>query len=303
MENRLDRFRFHCTSLGLRWDGFAGNLLHSGIGMMLHRAAPELYEQLYGEADGEVRPRRWWLQPPLGEREVFAPLDAFYFEVFLLDREAGWIEGLIHAITLVGQAGLGRDRGRFRLERVEWVGFETLETALDWHEWRGSSVVTLDKILAANRWPARLGQLKLHLLTPLQLKHEGMYVREAPEMSLLFDRLLGRVSQLTGRGKAYLPGVEAARLAAAVTRLHAAEVRWKPGKRYSARQDREMPFGGMVGRLVYRGADLSALYPWFALGEWLQLGAKTTFGLGVIRVEPIRRLGGASLGAGEGDRA
>lgn len=286
MQQRVSRFRFHCTSLGLCWDGFPGNLLHGGIGMMLPRTAPPLFELFYGINHGEQRPRRWWLQPPLDNRSLLAPGDAFHFDLFFLDMEPGWLKGMSDAITLAGWVGLGKARGRFRLTRIEWIGPDGPESVRDELTAPG---IPLGELLYACRPPGPVDRLTVHLLTPLQIKHEGIYLEDPPAAERLLDRLLARVSQLTGIGKLALPEAERAIESARTASIRRHRIHLATGSRYSARQEREMPFGGLLGSLEYAG-ELTAAYPWFSLAEWLQIGAKTTFGLGTVRIEPFRHV-------------
>ncbi len=288
MQQRVSRFRIHCTSLGLRWEGFPGHFLHGGIGMMLHRTAPPLFDLLYGTGESGQRPRRWWLQPPLDGRDVLSPGDAFHFDIFFFDMEPEWLRGAFDAITLAGWVGLGKSRGRFRPERVEWIGPEGPSEVRD-DLVAPEMGITLEALLAACRPPGPVDHLTVHLLTPLQIRQDGRYLESPPSAELLLDCLLARVSQLTSIGKPAIPesapALEASR--AALLRRH--RIRCAAGWRYSARQEREMPFGGLLGSLEYAG-ELTPAYPWFALAQWLQIGAKTTFGLGTVRIEPFRHV-------------
>ncbi|WP_279487120.1 CRISPR system precrRNA processing endoribonuclease RAMP protein Cas6 [Aeromonas veronii] len=54
-----------------------------------------------------------------------------------------------------------------------------------------------------------------------------------------------------------------------------------PLTRYSARQRQHHSIEGLRGRWAYQG-DIQLLIPWLALGEWIQLGNKTSFGYGAI---------------------
>ncbi len=54
---------------------------------------------------------------------------------------------------------------------------------------------------------------------------------------------------------------------------------WRDWTRYSNRQHRKMNLGGVVGSIVLSG-ELNALWPYLQLGEWLHVGAKTSFGFG-----------------------
>ncbi len=266
MELRISRFRIHCTSLGLQWSGFPGNILHSGLGIMLKRAAPELFDILYASQEGaDTRPRRWWMLPPLEDRAIFAPLDHFSFDIFFADMQPGWLKGVLDALTLLGMAGVGKGRGRFRIERVEWIGMDRLEPVTDE---RLTPALSLGDMLQAMQGPGRIDHLGLQFITPLRLKAEQGYITRAPGLDVLLLRLLARVSQLSGIGRAYLPGAEEALGAAAGARLLDERLTWEDMTRYSARQGREMPMGGLTGWVIY-GGRLEPAYPWLAVGESL----------------------------------
>ena len=49
----------------------------------------------------------------------------------------------------------------------------------------------------------------------------------------------------------------------------------------SGHQHTWIKFGGLLGKITYRG-DLTPFLPWFALGEWTHIGGKTSFGSGGI---------------------
>ncbi|MDQ3775511.1 MAG: CRISPR system precrRNA processing endoribonuclease RAMP protein Cas6 [Pseudomonadota bacterium] len=59
---------------------------------------------------------------------------------------------------------------------------------------------------------------------------------------------------------------------------------WDDWSRYSGRQHTWMKFGGLLGEITYRG-DLTPFLPWLALGEWMHIGGKTSFGLGRYTIE------------------
>ena len=44
-----------------------------------------------------------------------------------------------------------------------------------------------------------------------------------------------------------------------------------------------MPFGGLLGETVYRG-ELAPFIPWLTLGQWIGVGGKTSFGLGLYEL-------------------
>jgi len=47
-----------------------------------------------------------------------------------------------------------------------------------------------------------------------------------------------------------------------------------------------MKFGGLLGTITYAG-DLEPFIPYLALGEWIHIGGKTSFGLGKYNIVTI----------------
>lgn len=136
--------------------------------------------------------------------------------------------------------------------------------------------------------PAASG-LRLSFATPLRLKQHGDLFRAPPPLTLLLQRLLGRLVLLLPSMPAgvFEPGEKDALLAlASACPLVGHAIGGFGWNRYSARQGREMPFEGMLGNAEY-AAPAGLLYPWFQLANWLQLGGKTTFGFGVVRARII----------------
>jgi hypothetical protein len=272
-----------------------GSLWHGVFGACLHDLQPQAYAALFGLDDSR---RPWALVPPL-DTETWVPAGAVVqAAITLIGREA-----VLHAAACVaalqemGHRGLGSTRAR-----AQWleVALQSADGAL--LPWPDVSQ-RLDAPLppgglpsAAQVWQAAAAQahaqptqgLGLRLLTPLRLKEGGEIQREAPSLGLLQRRLLGRWVLLNPQreGGLFAPGERDAWLALAeqapLLEHHLQGVSWQ---RRSARQQRHMPLEGLCGRLRY-GPPAQALRPWWALAEWLQLGSKTSFGLGVVQAGP-----------------
>lgn len=53
-------------------------------------------------------------------------------------------------------------------------------------------------------------------------------------------------------------------------------------RRFSSRSRQQHHIEGLSGCWGYQGSGLVYLLPWLALGKWLHLGSKTTFGFGAF---------------------
>lgn len=282
----LLRLRVTCLSRGLQWSGLPGSLLHGMLGKVLREQDPATYADLVGPLDaagGNETPRPMWLQPPLDPRAVLAPGDGFAFDLLLANPRPTWLAALQRAIPEIGRQGLGKTRGRFDVVDIVPVA---------WRPGSASGPIALADMLV--QVPAASGgatQFGLQCVTPLRLKAEGGLLRQAPSAALLVRRLLARAAMLAQCPIGALPLADAALAQAQSVQLTEQDLHWDDLTRYSARQDAVLPLGGLTGWIGYRaapGANVAAALAWLAAGEWLHIGGKTTFGLGMYRMVPPR---------------
>jgi CRISPR/Cas system endoribonuclease Cas6 (RAMP superfamily) len=194
------------------------------------------------------------------------------------------------ALHDLGRSGLGPQRGSARLCELAQVLPDGRWLPLAGARSRFESVTAADlwdagRTLLQQRDAAPAG-LTVELLTPLRLRRNGQDLREPPTLEELWRRFSRRLVTLLPPN---LPGgvfgdqehpqwCDWAR-GCALEDCRTQRVHWE---RWSARQQRAMPFEGLLGSLQYAAPAAQAL-PWLHLAHWLQLGAKTTFGLGVLR--------------------
>lgn len=221
---------------------------------------------------------------PLGDRE---PGSQFAFGLSLIGRAADFLPYFVHAFERMGETGIGRGRGGFRVDAVRVLdGHEAcVETIYEKGELRlPRTVLKLEDALSASRGIAPDG-LTLRLVTPLRLLQGGALCRE-PHFPVLLTNLLRRLENLVCfhcEQDGEFPYGDLLERAEAI-RLARNETRWYDWERYSNRQERRMKLGGLVGAVTYEG-DLTPFLPLLALGEWVNVGKGTTFGLGRYRVE------------------
>jgi len=128
------------------------------------------------------------------------------------------------------------------------------------------------------------GPVRIHLLSPLRLIHRGRPLREhelTPRrfVHALYARLR-KLGQAHGRDTApYWPPVPEERP------FLQRELRWVDLHRYSHRQRRRHPMGGLVGRLTLDLDGLLEAWPALWHGQYLHLGKHTAMGNGAYRIE------------------
>jgi len=286
----MTRLHFSFQALEeLRLEGFTGSTWHGALGHALMRVSPEAFEFLYGLPGQEGgNPRPFVLLPDQAGKDA-PPLG---FSLTLFGEAVDLVPVLLLAVENLAAAGLGNRHSPLRLLRVMATGME-VGTLREFEAlgadgvWRGDAITPVSLAALASAWegvPAAL--VSLGFDTRLRLKAGNVVLKQAPTCEILLQRLLERASALSLRyGQGALPSEGVLRLLARASDvvLDTSTLRWVEWPRASGRSGQVMPWGGLLGEVAYRG-ELSELLPWLALGEWLHVGSKTSFGLGHYRL-------------------
>ena len=290
----VGRFRFTIiTTTPLRLPACKGSTFHGGFGHAIHAIAPAFSQLFLNPAGKQDLPKPYILIPPLDQRQEYAKGETLQFELILCGNVIQHFPICFAAFDALGQQlGIGRSRGEershYRIDRVDYLSaagaFEPLYSDNHWH--MAQTAIPGDEI-AKNRNPEKTNRISLNFTTRLRLKENGHLVREAPSFRLVLDRLLGRLHTLSSlyHEKKVLDREERNSLLAAAEaiQIERAEISWDDWSRYSGRQKEWMRFGGLLGCISYRG-DITPFMPYLALGEWVHIGGKTSFGLGKIEL-------------------
>ncbi|HCX34723.1 MAG TPA: CRISPR-associated protein Cas6 [Rhodocyclaceae bacterium] len=285
---------------GSTWRGALGHALKRAVCITRLPACPEclLYRSCAYSYVFET-------PPPLGTNRLRKyPAAPHPFVLDLLPEPARIEPGATHRLgfTLIGRAndrlayfawaldnaaqqGLGRGGGGLRMEALEQ---EATPGSGDWQRiW--SRDARLEPLPPASpALPAMPQAFTIRLATPLRLKGEGEPVR--PEdfgFGSFFSHLLRRISLLayfhTGRElEADFAGLTRQ---AHLVSLRDARLDWCELKRYSNRQGRHVPMGGITGSFALEGAQARPFWPVLWLGRFVHAGAATVMGLGAYDIE------------------
>lgn len=137
------------------------------------------------------------------------------------------------------------------------------------------------------RPPPKPTRVRVILEHPLRLRRENRYLTPAEfDFATLFTALTRRVSMLHDMESASPLHAEYHDLALAARAVSVTNtsLEWFDWARYSARQHRRIPMGGIIGEFTLSG-DLDPLWPWLWVGQWLHVGKGAVMGLGRYRLE------------------
>lgn len=269
----LSRYRITlCFPHGLVLSGFSSFVLHGVLGASLLEVSPSCYAALYGDSD-IIRP---WLITCFGNE--LARGASTSFELRLFNDATRFLPELIGALMLAGCAGLGPERSPFDVSSVEILLPGELPRSLD----LASGNVPLAQPLVA--WCAAstvMTRIRVIFTSPAALKQGNEIVRTPPPFGLIITRTLARLSLLAKTRLLDAPQKQHLLAAAHAVKLIQSSVRWQEEQRYSGRQHRTMPFGGLVGETLFSAAA-APFAPWLDAAAMLGIGGKTTFGFGQL---------------------
>lgn len=231
-------------------------------------------------------PNPYVIEPPVGPLALRAGQPLVFHMVLAGEATQGQLALIVSAWQRALRTGLGQARVGGRLATVEAI------------DSRGQSVPVFDMRvgrptgalpaldLAPPGTPGPSG-LRLELVTPLRLQHESRpLLPEQLSPRVFVSHLLRRVNLMLDLHLGIRPApydVQALLVQAERVSDDRSALLWHDMRRYSARQGRELPQGGVTGAWHWTG-PVAPLLPWLLLGQWLHVGKAATAGLGGYRV-------------------
>ncbi len=204
------------------------------------------------------------------------------FRLVLIGRATHSFSYLIYSFMKLGEAGLGKQRVRYRIERIvqDTPGFETrtLYDANSQRRIRDPEVARGSQF--ATSPAAVIPRIHLNFRSPLRVKSGGQ-IADHVAFRTLVGSALRRLAQLQyfycGAPleldfRSYLQEAE-------TVRTEAQQVRWVEWKRFSSRQKTAMNIGGIWGAITYISVPAKYL-PVLRIAGHVHIGKLSTFGFG-----------------------
>ncbi len=233
-------------------------------------------------------PAPFVLNPPLTNRQAFHPNDSLDFELVLMGPAVEALPYFVYTFMELGRQGLGRERGKYELTRIDLLrGKEKIQVYDGGTQTLRAYPPENDNLLLPEG--NSVGALNVEFLTPLRLKVKGDLVTKL-DFPLFFQRLAHRLGMLTA-----FYGTDSAQPDFSPLLSKAGDVKstsdklfWYDWVRYSGRQKTTMKFGGLRGKICFEG-PLGPFMPYIRLGEQVNVGQGTSFGLGryELAISPV----------------
>ena len=224
-------------------------------------------------------PPPYVLNPPLTNRQAFHPEETLDFELVLMGRAIEALPYFIYTFMEVGKKGLGREKGKYALIGVDLVRNGTPTQIFDAHT-QTLTAYPAKTDTFAHPEDDRANALCLHVLTPLRLKEKGDLVTRLT-FPLFFERLAQRLTMLAAfyGSNGHQPDLSPLVAKGKEIQVTSDTLYWYDWERYSGRQKSAMKLGGLRGRIRFAG-ELGPFMPYVRLGEQVNVGQGTSFGLG-----------------------
>lgn len=225
------------------------------------------------------------ISPPK-DSKIIQPGTSIDLNLVLIGKAIDFLPYFIFTFEQLGNFGIGKSRGRFRIDKIEEVkkdGDKTYRETVYTGEEKTIKKSEPDIIHLPDDFKPSGGStmVTLNFLTPLRIKYNRNLVVK-PEFHIFMRSLLRRLALLSyfhcGGQKPQFNHREIIGYAEGV-KIRSNSLRWFDWERYSSRQDTRMRLGGLIGEVTYEG-DITPFIPFLKAGEILHIGKATTFGLG-----------------------
>lgn len=265
-----------------------------GEGCPLGRKCPYGYvfetsppEEARDFAKNKEVPRPYVFEPPEETRMEYEPGERMRFGFTVVGRAADYMPYFIYAFSRMGDAGVGRLRARYELERVvaknPLTGDE--EEVYDGEVARNRRLPALwgDAEAAAGEIGGK--RLRVEFLTPTMIKYRGEVSPKAPSFAALVQALLIRVPMLSAVhcGDLWREDFKAMVRRAGEVETVRDDTAWASFRRHSSFKGRTEPLEGVVGSAVYEG-PVEEFLPLVVMGQLAHVGKRAVFGLGRYRL-------------------
>jgi len=226
----------------------------------------------------EKIPHPFVIEPPEDNNKRYGPESMVNFNLILIGKAVDYLPYFIYTFDELGKNGIGKGRGRYKLQEVRlednslvYSGYDKLIRRAE------TSFIEIHDFIPSDN----IDSITLRFITPLRIKYNRDLVVK-PEFHILIRNLLRRLGLLyyfhCGNQEPSWNHREIIEHAQNIS-ITSSSLRWLDWERYSSRQDTRMRLGGVVGEITYTG-NIEPFIQFLRAGEILHAGKNTSFGLG-----------------------
>lgn len=246
---------------------------------------PEIFEtpppQNHSLQDFSQIPAPYVIEPPPMGEKVYRVGDILSFSMVLIGRAIEQLPLIIFAWQRAFARGVGKYESRAKLLNVTFEPNQPQEKRI---------FDALENQAILEHTPLSFAQsnlpnaVTLNVLTPLRIQQKGHVLSSDMQGRDFVMSLVRRYYLLQEfHGENYEPP----NFAELAEKAHAVKcennLQWCSWDRYSNRQQQKMTLGGVIGEIKLSG-ELEPFLPFLHLGQWLHVGNKTSFGMGLYDI-------------------
>lgn len=245
--------------------------------------SPNFLEESFLLSSKSAIPHPFVLEPPLEKKKEYSKDELFSFSLILIGKALDFLPYIIFTISEMGKRGLGKTRGKFRIESVsiskdgkEITIFEgSSQTLKGFHEEVGKTNSYMEK---------ECNFLTLNFITPVRIVEGGKPVKDL-KFHQVIKSLLFRSLQLCyfHCGKKIELEINPLVEESKSVKVKDSSLRWFDWSHYSPRAKEKIKLGGLIGKISFSG-EMGKWLPLIELGEILHIGKGTSFGLGKYEI-------------------
>jgi len=123
------------------------------------------------------------IQPPLEEKTYYTPSDVICLNLILVARAIEYFSYFVFSFEKLGEIGIGKGKGKFRLEKVESI--KDSKKTLIYHSDKGMAnsdilISSFREIIEKADSLKNISWVRVRFLTPARIKHGGRFPSELP---------------------------------------------------------------------------------------------------------------------------
>lgn len=259
---------------------FSGSTVHGLLGHCLKATSPNMFNACFAQHDNQ-HPKPYAIVPDLSVRQHWRVGHVYSFELKLFGDASNYANDFIDAILYGQSLGFGSGKTKFNVLSVTQLCEQGEQPYSVSH-----STQTLLSLIPIRfltpEYCVQVKELTLQFQTPVRIKDKGQIMKTMPGYWLLLKQIIRRYESLVrywvsenSRDADLLK--ELLMMPMAISQEDC--FLFEDWTRYSKKDKHLLPFGGVSGQLSLHG-ELANTLPILAIGEQLQIGGKTTFGLG-----------------------
>ena len=260
---------------------YPGSMLHGLFGHALKGTDERLYHLCFSQIDAH-QPKPYAIFPQFGGREHWQKGEIVSFELKLFGKLAEHQAVFTNVFHQAETFGIGPRRTPFKLLQITQLYADG--------EHQAGALETLGNYIRYRHRAfcegAEIDTLHIQFQTPVRLKENDQIAHKCPDIGLWLINAQRRLSRLMYYWQDDTPALQqkinALRPENYAVQLvdHSYTENWQ---RFSKKDKRMLKFDGLAGSMSLYG-ECSYIALWLAIAESLQIGGKTTFGLGQIKI-------------------